>query len=168
MNYLAAQQADTGNGKEDWATLMGHLMMAQRADPDTMLGFGLGQLLRDAYMNWHSNYVDRGRAKDRARAGQSQAGISDGASVGVSNGVQNAYNAQMLTDAINSGATNGALRQGLLGSMGQAGASYGADAYKQGMMQGALQSITNPELRKGMGVSYDYSNFNKSYWPIGG
>ena len=48
MNYLAAQQADTGNEKEDWATLMGHLMMAQRADPQTMLGFGLGQLLRDA------------------------------------------------------------------------------------------------------------------------
>lgn len=158
MNYLAAQQADTGNGTEDWATLMGHLMMAQRADPDTMLGFSLGQLLRDAYMNWHSNYVDRGRAKDRARANQQTAAA----------GTPNAYNNQMLASAIDSGTTNGALRQGLLGSMGQAGANYGADAYKQGMMQGALQSITNPELRKGMGVSYDYSNFNKSYWPIGG
>lgn len=157
MNYLAAQQADTGNEKEDWATLMGHLMMAQRADPQTMLGFGLGQLLRDAYMNWHSNYVDRGRAKDRARAQQQAA----------TTGTSNAYNNQMLANAIDSG-TNGALRQGLLGSIGQTGANYGADAYKQGMMQGALQSITNPELRKGMGVSYDYSNFNKSYWPIGG
>lgn len=157
MNYLAAQQADTGNEKEDWATLMGHLMMAQRADPQTMLGFGLGQLLRDAYMNWHANYVDRGRAKDRARANQQTATA----------GTANAYNNQMLANAIDSG-TNGALRQGLLGSTGQTGANYGADAYKQGMMQGALQSITNPELRKGMGVSYDYSNFNKSYWPIGG
>lgn len=155
MNYMAAQQTDTGNEKEDWATLMGHLMMAQRADPQTMLGFGLGQLLRDAYMNWHANYVDRGRAKDRARANQQTATA----------GTTNAYNNQMLANAIDSG-TNGALRQGLLGSLGQT--NYGAGAYNQNMMQNALQTITNPELRKGMGVSYDFSNFNKSYWPIGG
>lgn len=62
QNAMAQRQrAD----KNKWEELLAMLNFAHKGDPQTMLGFGLGRLLRDGFNTWMKNYRDRGDAKDR-------------------------------------------------------------------------------------------------------
>ena len=55
--------------KNKWEEMLAMLNFAQKGDPQTMLGFGLGRLLRDGFNTWMKNYKDRGAAKERKAYG---------------------------------------------------------------------------------------------------
>ena len=60
QNAMAQRQrAD----KNKWEELLAMLNFAHKGDAQTMLGFGLGRLLRDGFNTWMKNYKDRGAAK---------------------------------------------------------------------------------------------------------
>lgn len=51
--------------KNKWDEMLAMLQLAHKGDANTMLGFGLGRLLRDGFNTWMQNYKDRGAAKER-------------------------------------------------------------------------------------------------------
>ena len=60
QNAMALRQrAD----KNKWEELLAMLNYAQKGDPQTMLGFGLGRLLRDGFNTWMRNYKARDEDK---------------------------------------------------------------------------------------------------------
>ena len=66
QNAIAQRQrAD----KNKWEEMLALLQFAHKGDPQTMLGFGLGRLLRDGFNTWMKNYKDRGAAKERKAYG---------------------------------------------------------------------------------------------------
>ena len=51
------------DNKNKWDEMLAMLQFAHKGDPQTMLGFGLGRLLRDGFNTWMNNYKARGEAK---------------------------------------------------------------------------------------------------------
>lgn len=144
-----AQQADGNNA---WQQMLANFAMAQNSNPQTLAGFALGK--------WLNNYIQNGRLREQ----EEKSKVHD-----VPSSVSSPAANQVLQSAINNGST-GQLQSGLLGKMGSSQIpDYKNNFLDQEYKNALSQGLTNDDLRKGLGVSYDFSNYNKSYFPmIGG
>lgn len=87
--YKAIEREQEQKDENQWAKMMQMLPLLNRMDDRQMIGYGLGWLLKEGFLNWKKNYEERGERKKGDKTNPANWGASDAEAIKAANPLLN-------------------------------------------------------------------------------